>query len=123
MNADAFRNFFNYHIAENRKIWEQHIMSLSQEQFERPVEYSIGSIRDHVVHMMSVDDTWFCGLQGLDIPEPLNTAEFSSRDKIRTYWDSVEKRMLSYLDALQDETLFHKPFTFKSLSSSKVKGL
>ena len=22
MNADAFRHFYNYHFAENRKVWE-----------------------------------------------------------------------------------------------------
>jgi uncharacterized damage-inducible protein DinB len=37
MNADAFRHFYDYHFAENRKIWDM-IMSLSQEQFTQPVD-------------------------------------------------------------------------------------
>ena len=68
MNADAFRYFYNYHFAENRKIWEQYIVSLPQEQFTQHVAYSTGSIRDHVVHMISVDETWFSDLRGVEPP-------------------------------------------------------
>lgn len=113
MNADAFRHFLAYHIAENRKIWEQHIVPLSQEDFVRPLDYSIGSIRNHVVHLMSVDDTWFAGLRGVTIPEPLDPDQFTDREAIRTYWDTVENRMYKYLNALHDDMLFNKPFSFE----------
>ncbi len=36
MNADAFRYFYEYHFAENRKTWDWYITSLSQEQFVQP---------------------------------------------------------------------------------------
>ena len=29
MNADAFRHFYDYHIAENRKIWDSYVTPLS----------------------------------------------------------------------------------------------
>ena len=32
MNAEAFRHFYNYHFAENRKIWG-HVAALTFEQF------------------------------------------------------------------------------------------
>ncbi|MEM9953962.1 MAG: DinB family protein [Chloroflexota bacterium] len=105
--------FFDYHIAENRKIWQTYIVPLTQEQFVQKVDYSVGSIRNHVVHMMSVDDTWFCGLQGADIPNQLNPVHFAKRDKIRGYWDEIENRMQIYLDLLTDEMLFDKPFDFE----------
>lgn len=38
MNADAFRHFYNYHFAENRKIWDTCIMSLNAEQFARNIQ-------------------------------------------------------------------------------------
>ncbi len=41
MNADAFRQFYEYHFTENCKIWDTHIVALSQEQFTQPVEYSM----------------------------------------------------------------------------------
>ena len=110
MNADAFRHFYDYHFAENRKIWDTYIMSLSQEQFTQHIAYSVGSVRNQIVHLISVDDTWFSGLRGVEIPESLNPAHFEDRQIIRTYWDNVEQRMRDYLAQLRDEMLFDKPF-------------
>jgi uncharacterized damage-inducible protein DinB len=110
MNADAFRHFYNYHFSENRKIWDSYITSLSQEQFIQNVGYSHGSIRNQIVHLMSVDDTWFRGLQGVEIPESLNPANFDDRKIIRAHWDNIEQNMRDYLSKLRDDMLFDKPF-------------
>jgi uncharacterized damage-inducible protein DinB len=110
MNADAFRHFFNYHFSENRNIWDKYITSLSDEQFAQTVSYSHGSVRNQIVHLMSVDDTWFSALRGVDIPESLDPAGFVDRNSIRVQWDAVEQRMRAYLAELQDAMLFEKPF-------------
>jgi uncharacterized damage-inducible protein DinB len=109
MNADAFRHFYNYHFAENRQMWETYVSRLSQEQFTEPASYSHGSVRDQIVHLISVDDTWFCGLRGADIPEPLAPADFGDRDRLRAEWDRVEEGMRAYLDGLTDEMLLNTP--------------
>ena len=36
MNADAFRHFYDYHFAENRRIWDKYVTQLSHEQFTQP---------------------------------------------------------------------------------------
>ena len=110
MNANAFRHFYNYHFTENRKIWDTYITSLSQEQFTQNVGYSHGSVRNQIVHLMSVDDTWFSGLRGVEIPESLNPADFDDRKIIRARWDNVEKNMRDYLAKLRDDMLLEKPF-------------
>jgi uncharacterized damage-inducible protein DinB len=110
MNADAFRHFYEYHFAENRKIWDTHIMALSQEQFTQPVAYSMGSVRNQIVHLMSVDDNWFSELRGVEMQEPYNPADPNDRTLIRAYWDAVEQNMRGYLAALRDDMLFQKPF-------------
>ena len=107
MNAQAFRHFYHYHFAENRKTWD-YIRSLSDEQFTRQSDYSHGSVRDLVVHLMSVDDGWFSELRGGAFPEPLDPA-VTDRAAVRAYWDGVERRMRDYLDALRDDMLFDKP--------------
>lgn len=109
MNADAFRHFYDYHFAENRAMWDTHIMALSQEQFIERIDYSVGSIRNQVVHLMSVDDTWFSGLRGLEIPDTLDPMHFHDRAKIRAHWDGVEDGMRVYLAALRDDMLLDKP--------------
>jgi len=110
MNANAFRHFYSYHFTENRKIWDTYITSLSHEQFTENVDYSRGSVRNQIVHLMSVDDTWFSGLQGVEIPESLNPTNFDDREIIRAHWDDVEQNMCDYLAKLRDDMLFEKPF-------------
>jgi uncharacterized damage-inducible protein DinB len=110
VNADAFRHFYEYHFTENRKIWDSYVTPLSDEQFTQAVGYSHGSVRNQIVHLVSADDTWFSGLRGLEIPEPLNPANFDDRKIIRAHWDNVEQNMRDYLAKLRDEMLFEKPF-------------
>lgn len=110
MDADAFRHFYGYHFSENRNIWDTYITSLSDEQFTQNVSYSRGSVRNQVVHLMSVDDTWFSGLRGVEIPDSLDPAAFVDRKGIRRHWDAVEQRMRDYLAGLRDDILFEKPF-------------
>jgi uncharacterized damage-inducible protein DinB len=110
MDANAFRHFYDYHFAENRKIWDTYITSLSHDQFIQNVDYSHGSVRNQIVHLMSVDDTWFSALRGVEIPESLNPTNFDDRRMIRTHWDNVEHNMRDYLAKLRDDMLFEKPF-------------
>jgi uncharacterized damage-inducible protein DinB len=109
MNADAFRHFYNYHFALNRFMWNSYIVPLSDEQFVQPVNYSLGSVKNQVVHMMQVDAAWFGDLRGSEIPvEPADTTD---RATIRAQWDTVEQAMRGYLNTLRDEMLFEKPFS------------
>ena len=110
MNADAIRHLYNYHFAENRMTWDKYIVPLSQEQFIQPSDYSVGSVRNQIVHIMSVDDIWFSGIRGLEIPAWLNPEDFNDRSLIRAHWDNLEQMMRDYLSKLQDDMLFKKPF-------------
>jgi uncharacterized damage-inducible protein DinB len=101
MNADAFRHFYDYHFAENRKIWDSYVMSLSQEQFTQPVDYSQGSIRNQIVHLISADNYWFSALRGVEIPPDFDPADFEDRQRIRAQWDIVEETIRDYLAALR----------------------
>lgn len=109
MNADAFRHLYDYHFAENRKIWDRYITSLTPEQFTQNVDYSHGSVRDQIVHLMNVDEAWFSGLRGVEIQDSPNPEEFHDRESIRTRWDLVERDMREYLAKLRDDMLFDKP--------------
>ena len=111
MNADAFRHFYNYHFAENRKIWDTCIATLPYDLFIQQAEYSHGSVRNQLVHLMEVDEVWFSELQGIEPSEPISTAGFDDRKIIREHWDRVEQSMRGYLAELRDEMLFDKPIT------------
>jgi uncharacterized damage-inducible protein DinB len=109
MIANAFRQYYDYHFAENRKIWDTCVASLSEEQFTRNVDYSQGSVRDQLVHLMSVDEVWFCELQGIEPSEPFTPANLEDRNIIRAHLDRVEQSMRRYLAELRDDMLFAKP--------------
>ncbi len=109
MNANAFRHFYDYHFTENRKIWDSYVTPLSHEQFTQEVAYSHGSVRDQIVHLMSVDEIWFSELRGVELSEPFPPATFDDRKIIRAHWDNVEQNMRDYLAALRDDMLFDKP--------------
>jgi uncharacterized damage-inducible protein DinB len=111
MNAQAFRHLYAYHFAENRALWDTYVTRLSYEQFTQPVNYSHGSVRDQIVHLISADDVWFSELRGGELLEPPPPAESDDRSAIRAYWDIVEQRMHAYLAALQDGDLFSTPIT------------
>ena len=109
MNANAFRHFYNYHFAENRKVWNG-VTSLSFEQFTQPVDYSRGSVREQIVHLLDAEDMWFSELRGAEPLEPLpETVDADDRDAIRAHWDKVEQTIRAYLAELQDDMLFTKP--------------
>lgn len=108
MNADAFRHFYDYHFAENHKIWD-YVMELTPEQITQPVSYSRGSVRDQVLHLIDCDDSWFSELQGVAPSEPVPSTDMDDRQVIRVRWDSIEQSMRDYLAGLQDDTLFEKP--------------
>ena len=111
MNANAIRHFYDYHFAENRKIWDRYITLLSQEQFTQKTDYSHGSVRDQVLHLIDVDEAWFRDLGGDELPASLAPEDFDDRAKIRAHWDNVEQMMRDYLAGLEDDMLFDKPLT------------
>jgi uncharacterized damage-inducible protein DinB len=111
MNADAFRHFYNYHFAENRKVWE-HVASLTFEQFSQKADYSRGSVREQLIHLIDVEDVWISELRGGQPSEPLpEITDVDDRNAIRTLWDKVEQNTRAYLANLENDFLFTKPIT------------
>lgn len=104
-----FRKLYEYHFALNRKIWDDYVAALTETQFTQDLDYSVGSIRNHTVHMMVVDKRWFCGLRGEDVPDFPDPEAFPDRAAVRTMWDQVEADMRGYLNGLSPEML-DRPF-------------
>ena len=109
MNADAFRHFYGYHFWLNRRIWDEAVSQLSDDQYTQPLNYSRGSIRDQLVHLMNCENSWFSGLRGVDFPEDADPASFHTREAFRAAWDAVEQNVRAYLANLTDDMLNTKP--------------
>lgn len=105
MNADDFRAYYDYHFTLNRRIWNESVMTLTDEQFLQQVDYSVGSVRNQMTHLMNIDDRWFSGLRGEEVPGFTNPVYYPNREKIRAEWDTIEAKMQDYLAKLTDEKL------------------
>ncbi len=113
MNANVLRYLYNYHFSENQRIWYGFIPSLFYQQFTQQFEYSHGSIRDQLIHLINVDEIWFSQLEGIEILDQYQPSEFDDRLDIRTDWDQVEQMMHKYLQILRDEMLADKSIEFE----------
>lgn len=111
MDASAFRQLYDYHFSENRKIWDRYVASLDNTQFTQDVGYSYGSVREQVIHMIDADDIWFSEISAVEPLEPFHPANNDDRELIRIHWDNVEQKMRTYLSKLRDDALFDKPIT------------
>ena len=110
MNADAFRHLYEYHFTINRKIWDQCIVPLPDEAFTRDAEYSMGSVRNQVVHLLNIDERWFSGLRGMPLPDFIDPTTYPTKPLVRAKWDQVEADMRAYLADLRDDMLMKQPF-------------
>ncbi len=94
--------------SENRRLWDEYVTPLPFELFIKDSEYSHGSVRDQLVHIISVDEVWFSELRGNPPLEPLPPSDVDDREAIRAHWDHVEQGMREYLADLRDDILFRK---------------
>lgn len=121
INADGIRQLYDYHFTINRKLWDHGVLNLTQAQYVQREDYGIGSIRNHVVHLVDVDQSWFLELRGIEKPRGMNAVHYFTRESIRAKWDEVEAMMRSYLNALTDADLNEQPFLkFKRKSPTRT---
>ncbi len=120
MNAAHYRRLIDYSYWAHRRVWDC-IMKLSDEQFTRPSDYSIGSLHAQVVHTLSSEDLWLRRVRG-EAPTPAfeSTDTYPTRAAIRARWDEVEAAWRAFGAALTDDQL-EQPFTFRSITGNKVR--
>ncbi len=101
MNMDYFRSLYDYHYQVNDKLWES-VRQLSDEQFVQDVNYSIGSVRNHVVHVMGVDDRWFKRIKEEPLGDRLVYADFTTPAATYELWKQIETGVVGYVNSLDD---------------------
>jgi uncharacterized damage-inducible protein DinB len=103
MDIAIIRTLYDYTYWANRKLWDC-VEALTEEQFIRAADHSIGSVKDQVVHMMSAEYIWFSRLRGVSPDSMLTPEHFPDRAAIRARWDRVESDVRAYLAALTDDS-------------------
>jgi len=110
MNADSIRQLYEYTFALNDRVWAC-IDRLSDDQFVQELDYSLGSIRNQVVHWLNVDERWFARLRNAPLPAIIDGQDFPTKATVKTRWDAVRQDLQSYLASLDDATLA-KPIVY-----------
>jgi uncharacterized damage-inducible protein DinB len=113
ITADDIRSMYEHYFAINRRIWDECVMALTDDQYQQALTYSVGSIRNQCVHLMNVDERWFSGLHGEQVPDWYGADVYNNRDELRAKWDAVETLMRDYLNCLTDADLQADFRTFK----------
>lgn len=104
MRPNEIQALFDYNSWAFERVWEC-ILPLSNEQFVEQVDYSIGSIRNIVVHMMSATNRWVSRLRGTAAPPHLAFEELGTLVAAKQKWDELEKGLLEYVSSLSQEQL------------------
>jgi uncharacterized damage-inducible protein DinB len=104
MEPSEIRRVFDYNFWAFERVWEC-ISQMSDEQFLEEIDYSTGSIRNLVVHMMSANRNWSSRLQGIEIPARLAFEDFETLFATKAKWDELRKEFLDYLISLSQEQL------------------
>lgn len=101
MNADYFRSLYQYHVTMYDQLWES-IAQLTEAQFVQESGYSIGSVRNHMVHVMNVDQRWFQRINGVPISDRLVFADFTTPAATQERWNRIEQGCAACVAALDD---------------------
>ena len=104
MKPNDIKTLFDYDCWAFERIWKC-ISHLSDAQFVEEIDYSTGSIRNIVVHMMSACRNWMSRLQGTSIPPRLVFEDLDTQAKIKATWDEVQRESLAYVNSLNEEQL------------------
>ena len=104
MMLSAIRKLYDYHYTSYERIWSS-VMTLSSEQFTRENGYSLGSVRNHLVHMVTVDSRWLLRMQNQDLPDFLDERDFPDQETLRPEWHAVRDSVLRYIDGLSEAAL------------------
>jgi uncharacterized damage-inducible protein DinB len=104
MNKAFFEQLYDYTFWADRKFFDC-VMTLTDEQYRQDIDFSQGSISNHVVHMMGVEHWWIHFLATGELDFFDEDVYELPRDAIREKWDQIERNVRAYLARLTPEEL------------------
>lgn len=104
MNPQSLKEMFDYTYWSFDLIWPA-IDKLSDSQFVKDLGYSIGSIRNQVIHLISSHRRWLYRLQGIEPPQYLDFEDFPTKTSTKAEWESAKSEMFGYVNSLDQGDL------------------
>lgn len=97
---------FEYNVWAFDLVWDC-VEELSDEQFCQEIDYSRGSIRNQLVHVISTCERWFERIQGRPAPDYLDNEAFPTKKVTRERWDIFCGETRYLLGTLSQDDLAH----------------
>ncbi|MFW5714160.1 MAG: DinB family protein [Brevefilum sp.] len=104
MNIQSLKKMFDYTYWSFELIWPS-IDKLSDSEFVKDLGYSMGSIRNQIIHLISSHRRWLYRLQGIEPPQHLVFTDFPSKTSVMAEWADAKLEMFGYLSSLTQSDL------------------
>lgn len=98
------RTLFDYNLWAHERVWTG-ILTLDDERFARPFDYSIGSVQAQMTHVLSVDNRWLARVAGRDVPPHLKPDAYPSAAALREAWARMTADQRRIVEGLSDDQL------------------
>lgn len=115
MDAEKLAQMLDYNYWAHERVWNC-VAKLSDEQFKQSSDYSIGSVHQQLVHVMSADWVWLNRLNGVSPDHQLNPADYPTREAIRARWAEIERDLRAHVAGLDDDQL-NDPVRYHRISA------
>ena len=100
---DLIQSLWGYHVWRRRKLC-QCLMTVSDDDFNRPVAYSVGSLKEQMIHTMFAEALWHSRVH--DEPRPnFNIADFPDCVAVDRQWEQVSERWQAAIDSMTEAEL------------------
>jgi len=115
---DWIKTSWNYNYWAWESLWWC-ALSVSTEDFKRPVPYSVGSLHEQLVHSMWAEALWYTRINN----QPRiawTTADFLTRPELIVQWKDVQANWLGYIDNLTQAEI-DRDFTFARMYGDQLQ--
>ena len=99
MMQTMIRVLFGYNQWAYERVWTC-LLTLDEAQFTQPFDYSIGSVRNQIVHVMSVDNRWLHRVADQPVPAHFRPEDFASPAAVRAQWEPLAAAQRAIVDGL-----------------------
>ena len=104
MDSNEVRNLFDYMLWAHERMMRP-VLDMPVEDFTRELGSSHSSLRDTLVHIMSVEWIWLSRWHGFSPPALLDPTGFTDLESIEKRWASLRHELQRFLGQIRDENL------------------
>jgi len=104
LDSNEIRNLFDYMYWAHERMMRP-VLDLPNEEFLRELGSGHSSLRDTLVHIMSVEWIWLSRWHGISPPALLDPTGFTDLETVEKRWASLRHELVRFLGQIKDGNL------------------